>query len=97
MVTRCLALEWAHEGIRANAISPGPISDTEGMRRLTPNAAAEAAFRATIPLGIYGEKRDVADLAVYLASDAASYITGAILDCDGGMGLLGGSAYSFAG
>lgn len=97
MVTRCLALEWAQEGIRANAISPGPIADTEGMRRLTPNVEAEAAFRAVIPLGIYGEKRDVADLAVYLASDAARYITGAILDCDGGMGLLGGSAYSFAG
>jgi NAD(P)-dependent dehydrogenase (short-subunit alcohol dehydrogenase family) len=97
MVTRCLALEWAQEGIRANAISPGPIGDTEGMRRLTPTAEAEAAFKAAIPLGIYGEKRDVADLAVYLASDAARYVTGAVFDCDGGMGLLGGSAYSVAG
>jgi NAD(P)-dependent dehydrogenase (short-subunit alcohol dehydrogenase family) len=97
MVTRCLALEWAREGIRVNAISPGPIEDTEGMRRLTPTAEAEAAFKAAIPLGSYGTKRDIADLAVYLSSEAARYITGAIVDCDGGMGLLGGSAYSFAG
>ncbi|MET3473449.1 NAD(P)-dependent dehydrogenase (short-subunit alcohol dehydrogenase family) [Novosphingobium sp. 1529] len=97
MVTRCLALEWAGEGIRVNAISPGPIENTEGMRRLTPTAEAEAAFKALIPLRCYGAKRDIADLAVYLSSEAARYITGAIFDCDGGMGLLGGGAYDFNG
>lgn len=91
MVVRCLALEWGGEGVRVNAIAPGPIADTEGMRRLTPTPDLEAAYTATIPLGHYGEKRDVANLAVFLSTDEARYITGAIVDCDGGAGLTAGS------
>jgi NAD(P)-dependent dehydrogenase (short-subunit alcohol dehydrogenase family) len=96
MVTRCLAMEWGPEGIRVNAISPGPIADTEGMRRLTPTPESEAAYKATIPLGIYGEKRDIAGLAVFLCSPAARYLTGAIIPCDGGSALTGGSQNSFS-
>ena len=96
MVTRCLALEWGREGVRVNAISPGPIADTEGMRRLTPTPEIEAAYKATIPLGIYGEKRDIAELAVFLSSPAARYITGAIVECDGGSGLTAGSGADFS-
>lgn len=92
MVTKCLALEWGAEGIRVNAIAPGPIAETEGMRRLTPDAEAEAAYKATIPLGSYGEKRDIANLAVFLSSEAARYISGAIIDCDGGSGLTASAA-----
>jgi NAD(P)-dependent dehydrogenase (short-subunit alcohol dehydrogenase family) len=95
MVTQCLALEWGPEGIRVNGISPGPIADTEGMRRLTPTPESEAAYRRTIPLGTYGEKRDIADLAVFLSTDKARYITGAIIECDGGSQLTGGSTTSF--
>jgi NAD(P)-dependent dehydrogenase (short-subunit alcohol dehydrogenase family) len=91
MLTRCLALEWGASGVRVNAISPGPIRDTEGMSRLTPTPESVAAFRRTIPLGDYGEKRDIADLAIYLSSDSACYITGAIMDCDGGSSLSRGS------
>ncbi|MCK9543174.1 MAG: SDR family oxidoreductase [Novosphingobium sp.] len=91
MVTKCMALEWGPDGVRVNGISPGPIADTEGMRRLTPTAASEAAYKQTIPLGIYGEKRDIADLAVFLCSDHARYITGAVIECDGGSGLTMGS------
>jgi NAD(P)-dependent dehydrogenase (short-subunit alcohol dehydrogenase family) len=91
MVTKCLALEWGPEGIRVNAISPGPIADTEGMRRLTPTPESEAAYTATIPLGCYGEKRDIADLAVFLSSANARYITGAIIECDGGSSLSRGN------
>ena len=87
MVTKCLALEWGPLGVRVNAISPGPIADTEGMKRLSPTLEIEAALKRTIPLGTYGEKRDIAELAVFLASEGARYITGAILDCDGGSGL----------
>jgi NAD(P)-dependent dehydrogenase (short-subunit alcohol dehydrogenase family) len=94
MVTRCLALEWGPEGVRVNAISPGPIADTEGMRRLTPTAEAEAAYKATIPLRRYGETRDIAELAVFLCTDSARYITGAIIECDGGSQLAGGSTAS---
>lgn len=95
MVTKCMAMEWGPEGIRVNGISPGPIADTEGMRRLTPTPEAEAAYKATIPLGKYGEKRDIGDLAVFLSTPAAGYITGAIIQCDGGSGLTGGSTSSF--
>lgn len=91
MVTQCLALEWGPEGIRVNAISPGPIADTEGMRRLAPTAAAAAAVKARVPLRDYGTKRDIADLAVFLSSDKAGYITGAIVPCDGGSNFASGS------
>ena len=97
MVTKCMAMEWGPEGIRVNAISPGPIADTEGMRRLTPTPESEAIYKSTIPLGTYGEKRDIGDLAVFLSTPAAGYITGAIIECDGGAGLTGGSTNSFSG
>ncbi len=89
MLTKCLALEWGPQGIRVNAISPGPIADTEGMRRLTPTPEAEEACRRTIPLGTYGEKKDIAEVAIFLASEGARFITGAIVDCDGGSSLTG--------
>lgn len=87
MLTRCLALEWGGAGVRVNAIAPGPIKDTEGMARLTPTPESEAALKRLIPLGDYGEKRDIADLAIFLSSDSARYITGAIFDCDGGSSM----------
>jgi len=87
MLTKVLAMEWGPEGIRVNAIAPGPIAGTEGMARITPTLEAEAALKATIPLREYGTKQDIADLALYLASNSAKYITGAILDCDGGSSL----------
>ena len=92
MLTKCLAMEWGAAGVRVNAISPGPIADTEGMARLAPTPESEAAVKRLIPLGAYGEKRDIADLAVFLCSDSARYITGAIMDCDGGFALPGSGA-----
>ncbi len=90
MLLKCLALEWGAEGIRVNGISPGPIADTEGMRRLAPDPESEAASKAAVPLGRYGRKDEIAAAACYLASTEAAYITGTILDVDGGM-LLAGS------
>lgn len=88
MLIRCLAMEWGPAGVRVNAISPGPIADTEGMARLAPDPAAEAAIKSRLALRSYGSKRDIADAALFLASENARYITGTILDCDGGL-LLG--------
>ena len=87
MLTKCLAMEWGPEGVRVNAISPGPIADTEGMRRLGPTPEVEAKIKARIALRDYGEKRDIADVALFLCTDNARYITGTIIDCDGGSQL----------
>ncbi|CAN5259007.1 SDR family oxidoreductase [soil metagenome] len=88
MVVKCLALEWGPAGIRVNGISPGPIAGTEGMARLTPTPEMETRYKATLALRDYGSIDDVADLSLFLCSDSARYITGTIVDCDGGR-LLG--------
>ena len=90
MLVKCLALEWGPQGIRANAISPGPIAGTEGMRRLAPDEASERAIKEALPLGRYGEAEEIAAAACFLASDEGAYITGTILDVDGGTMLGGG-------
>lgn len=89
--TRVLALEWGAAGVRVNAISPGPIEGTEGMRRLAPQGeAGDALVRSIVPLGRMGSPQDIAHLAMFLGSDAASYISGDIIACDGGsQGMLG--------
>lgn len=80
---RVLALEWGPD-VRVNGISPGPIADTEGMKRLSPDAASREAHYARIAMKRWGLIDEVADSALFLCSPAASYITGTILDCDGG-------------
>jgi NAD(P)-dependent dehydrogenase (short-subunit alcohol dehydrogenase family) len=94
MLTKCLAMEWGPSGVRVNAISPGPIAETEGMARLAPSAEAEARIKSRIALRDYGSKTDIAEAAAYLASDSARYITGTILTVDGGseLGDAGGDA-----
>lgn len=87
MLTKCLAMEWGAEGIRVNAISPGPIADTEGMRRLAPTPESEQALKSRLALREYGTKQDIADTALFLASDNGRYITGTIVECDGGCKL----------
>ncbi|RGE45364.1 SDR family oxidoreductase [Comamonas testosteroni] len=84
-LARVLALEWGAKGVRVNAISPGPIAGTEGMRRLAPQGAeGDALVRQMVPLGRMGTTDDIAQLALFLGSDAASYISGTVIACDGG-------------
>jgi NAD(P)-dependent dehydrogenase (short-subunit alcohol dehydrogenase family) len=87
ILMKVLALEWGPAGVRVNCITPGPTDDTEGMRRLAPTAEARAAVERGVPLRRFGTKDELADLALFLASDAGSYITGAIYVCDGGSSL----------
>jgi peroxisomal 2,4-dienoyl-CoA reductase len=82
-LTRNLAVEWGRFGIRVNAIAPGPIEDTEGMQRLVPEPIKERLKKA-VPLGRFGRIADIEKAAVFLCSDAASFISGAVLVVDGG-------------
>jgi NAD(P)-dependent dehydrogenase (short-subunit alcohol dehydrogenase family) len=89
LLTKTAALEWGREGIRANIITPGPIDGTDGIRRLAPTAEAREAAINSVPLRRLGTVEDIANLALFLSSDAASYITGAVYACDGGQGMMG--------
>ena len=87
-LTRTLAVEWGPDRIRVNAIAPGPIGDTEGVRRLLPGEAAEK-LRAVIPTRRLGSIDDIANLALFVMSEAGANLNGAILVCDGGLSLAG--------
>lgn len=89
-ITRNLSAEWGRHGIRVNGIAPGPIEDTEGMKRLLPEALKEKITRK-IPLGRFGRIRDIENAALFLCSDGASFINGVTLVVDGGSWLMGTS------
>lgn len=82
-MTRSLAIEWADRGVRVNGVAPGYIATdmTHGMRD---NDALKDALLDTVPLGRFAEPEEVAALITFLASDAASYITGQTMIADGG-------------
>ena len=87
-ITRNLAVEWGRFGIRAVGIAPGPIGDTEGMRRLAPGDITDKMMSA-IPAGRFGAVDEIAAAAVFLRSPAAAYITGHTLVVDGGYCMSG--------
>jgi NAD(P)-dependent dehydrogenase (short-subunit alcohol dehydrogenase family) len=89
---KTLAIEWGPLGIRANCITPGPTDDTEGMRRLAPTEEARRRVEQNVPLRRYGTKDELADLALFLCSDAAAFIHGAVYCCDGGLSLTRASS-----
>jgi len=89
MITRTLAVEWGPLGVRVNSVSPGAVADTEGMDRLAPPGPSRDALTKRVPLGRLGAKRDIADMVVFLCSDAAAYVTGTVLVCDGGLTVSG--------
>ena len=87
-LTRNLAVEWGRYGIRVNGIAPGPIEDTEGMKRLVPEPIKER-LKKNIPLGRFGRIADIETAAVFLCSEAASFINGVTIVVDGGQWLAG--------
>lgn len=82
-LTRNLAVEWGRYGIRVNAIAPGPIEDTEGMQRLVPEPMKEK-LKKLVPIGRFGRIADIEKAAVFICSEAASFINGVVLIVDGG-------------
>ena len=85
-LTRTLAAEWGHYGIRVNGIAPGPTAGTEGVQRLTTAASRETAI-AQCPLGRLAAIDDVANAVLFLCSGAAAFINGVTLVVDGGLWL----------
>lgn len=80
-LTRTMAYEWAQFGLRVNCVAPGPIA-SEGSRFVLPEVAEQLVD--VIPLGRPGRPAEVASTCLFFASDAASFVTGACLDVDGG-------------
>lgn len=94
MLVKCLALEWGGAGVRVNALVPGPIDGTEGMARLAATPQLRKIAERATALGHFGTTDDTASLALFLASDAARYVTGAIMPVDGGQMLAGNGSFS---
>lgn len=90
-ITKTAALEYADYGIRVNSLHPSPVN-TNMMRYVEKNSAdavnAKSDFEKMIPLGRYAEPEDIANVALFLASDNSKFITGAQYRVDGGMGAL---------
>lgn len=82
-LTKIMCNEWAAKGINVNAIAPGYI-ETNNTQALRADAARNAAILDRIPAGRWGRADDIAETAVFLASPAANYIHGAVLNVDGG-------------
>ncbi|QSZ53925.1 SDR family oxidoreductase [Paenarthrobacter sp. AT5] len=85
-LTRCAALEYGPEGVRINGICP-TFTKTALTRNLYDDTAFMESFADSVPLKRWGETVDVANLALFLASDASSYIHGALIPVDGGKSL----------
>jgi peroxisomal 2,4-dienoyl-CoA reductase len=93
-ITRSLALEWGEFNIRVNGIAPGPIANTPGTTKLAPSMNSlersedTETNRLGIPLGRLGSTSDIAEAAVFLASEGARFITGHTLVVDGGHNMF---------
>ncbi len=89
-MTRELAVEWSHRGVRVNAVLPAQVVNPSLAARMQDDPSLESRFLRGIPAGRLGAPRDIMGLAVLLASDASSWITGAIIPMDGGNLALNG-------
>ncbi len=92
-MTRSLAVEWAHYGIRCNGIAPGPFPTEGAFSRLMASGMEETTLKR-IPAGRFGELPELANLACYLMAPGAAYVTGEIVTIDGGEWLKGGQEFS---
>lgn len=88
-LVRSLAVEWAHLGIRVNAIAPGTIATDMQQSMLAQGFASADAYLSKIPMGRFGRPEEIADGVAFLASSQSAYVTGQILAVDGGWTAFG--------
>ena len=93
-LTKSLAAEWGKYGVRLNAIAPGPFPTEGAWSRLMPTPEIQALFEKQIPLGRVGQHLELANLASYLISDAAAFITGDLIAIDGGETAWNGGEFN---
>ncbi|MBT3702763.1 MAG: SDR family oxidoreductase [Alphaproteobacteria bacterium] len=86
-IMRTLALEWGGVGIRVNSVSPGPIANSGGIDRLYKTKEQLDAKIASVPMGRLGTWEDIGNMCMFLGSDLATYVTGALISVDGGNSL----------
>lgn len=85
-LVRVFALEWGPDGVRTNGISPGPIEGSWGMANVaSPTPELVEMIRRAVPQKRWGREEDIANAALFLASPAASFVNGVILQVDGGI------------
>ena len=94
IMTKSLATEWGPNGIRLNAIAPGPFPTKGAWERLNPKASNRGETSSTIPMGRVGEMPELANLAVFLMSDGCDYLTGQTIALDGAMHLASGGNFA---
>lgn len=95
-LTRSAAIDYAHRGIRVNAICPGPTQTPMIERQSDGQGGLERMLAASVPLARLAAPSEIADAAVWLCSEQSSYVTGSALIIDGGMTAIGGSPSSNA-
>jgi NAD(P)-dependent dehydrogenase (short-subunit alcohol dehydrogenase family) len=95
-MTMSLAVEWGRYGIRLNATAPGPFPTESAWAKLSPiPGVSSSATRAdTVPLGRYGQMRELQNLIIFLLSDACEYLTGQTIAIDGGQHLAGPGTFA---
>lgn len=97
MMTRSMACEWAHLGLRVNALAPGYVDTPLVHRRESAGRLDRGQLRRRIPMGRLAEPGEIAEAGWFLCSPAASYITGAVLNVDGGWAAFGNAGDAFQG
>ncbi|OWF51834.1 peroxisomal 2,4-dienoyl-CoA reductase-like [Mizuhopecten yessoensis] len=93
-MTKHMAVEWGMDGVRVMCVAPGPIEDTEGLRRLGGNVVHDDRVKG-IPIQRFGKREDIGNTVLYVVSDAAQLVTGTVIIADGGSWLTSSNDYNY--